>query len=228
MDEERTRPARSGVLPDMTDVTDPADELRYIPRWGPMFSRGTTARADLATDLAIPIVAEGGWPALTLRNVAHAANVTPQAIAAWFPSVAAMRAAVAARYGDRWIRQRVVFARTRTLAVRSGFTAPTVSDLVGALLPQSWLEEVYDGIWLSIVEAGRWDEAIGSAVAEVEERERDIVHAVLGGRGGDGVEHLDRDVDLALALVRGLRATQAPAREGVTAARVATVLAGLG
>ncbi|WP_439936716.1 hypothetical protein ACS3YM_12290 [Nocardia sp. N13] len=103
-----------------------------------------------------------------------------------------------------------------------------LSDLVGALLPQSWLEEVYDGIWLSIVEAGRWDEAVGSAVAEVEERERDIVRAVLGGPGDDGVEHLDRDVDLALALVHGLRARHAPAREDLTAARVAAILAGLG
>ena len=45
------------------------DDDRYIPRWGPMFSRGTAARAELATDLAIPLVAEGGWQAVPRENI---------------------------------------------------------------------------------------------------------------------------------------------------------------
>lgn len=106
-------------------------------------------------------VAEGGWSALTLRNVAAAANLTPQAIAAWFPSVGAMRIAVAAVYGDRWVRHLRYLGRTRTLRP-VGEPPLDLSALTAALLPQTWLEEVFDGVWLTIVEAGRWDEAIGS------------------------------------------------------------------
>jgi AcrR family transcriptional regulator len=213
----------------MTDPADSTDEPRYIPRSGAMFSRASLAKADLATNLAIPIVAEGGWPALTLRNVAHAANVTPQAIAAWFPSVAVMRAAVASRYGDRWIRERGYLARTRTrtLSARSGVEAPTLSALAVALLPQSWLEAVYDGIWITIVEAGRWDDAVGSVVAAVQERERDLVRELLERSEPHAPEDLEPRVELALALVRGLRAGQVPPREGL-AADVAGVLAALG
>lgn len=173
------------------------DEERYIPRTGAMFSRGSVARTEIATDLAIGIVAEGGWSALTLRNVALAANVTPQAIAAWFPSVSAMRVAVAARYGERWIRQLGYFARTRYRPDPGG-NPPELSSVVDALLPQSWLEAVFDGVWLSVVEAGRWDQAIGRSVTDVQEREEDIVRQLVDGSG--------HDLGMALALVRGRRA----------------------
>ena len=192
-----------------------------------MFSRGSLAKAEMATDLAIPIVAEGGWPGLTLRNVAQAANVTPQAIAAWFPSVAAMRTAVAARYGDRWISERGYLARRRTLST-SFAEAPSAWSVALALLPHSWLEEVYDGIWLTIVEAGRWDEAIGATVTAVQERERDLVSDLLHQWGCSGAEQLDRDVDLVLALVRGFRATHVPPREARTAKNAEEVLDAFG
>ena len=200
-------------------------DTHYIPRSGTMFSRSSPAKAQMATDLAIPILAAGGWRALTLRNVAAAANVTPQAIAAWFPSVAAMRAAVAAVYGDRWIRERDNLARARTF---SRDRAHTSSDVAEALLPQSWIEDVYDGIWLTIVEAGRWDETVGAAVAAVQDRERDLVRRLLEPSWQDEVERLEREVDLVLAAVRGLRATYVPSRSGTTTARAGSVLAGLG
>jgi AcrR family transcriptional regulator len=172
-------------------------EHRYIPRTGAMFSRGTLARAELATDLAIGIVAEGGWPALTLRNVASAANLTPQAIAAWFPSVGAMRIAVASVYGRRWISQ--LRYRSLTRARRSNESPLDLTALTAALLPQTWLEEVFDGVWLSVVEAGRWDEAIGRTVASVQQDELDIVLDLADGSG--------HDAETALALLRGLRAS---------------------
>jgi AcrR family transcriptional regulator len=203
----------------MTYLDDLPVEERYIPRSGPMFSRGSGARAELATDLAIMIVADGGWAALTMRNVAKAANVTPQAITAWFPSVAAMRIAVAERYGDRWVRQLRYLAQSRTRSARWEGRDPSLQELVSALLPSSWLEETYDGIWLTIVEAGRWDEAIGATVAAIQERERDEVRDLIDPSGQCEGDDLERDVDLVLALVRGLRATHAPAREGVTADR---------
>ena len=162
------------------------DDDRYIPRWGPMFSRGTAARAELATDLAIPLVAEGGWQAVTLRSVARAANVTPQAIAARFPSVAVMRVAIAERYGRRWMGERRAVAHRRML------------------------EETFDGVWLTVVEAGRWDEAIGASVAAVQEDERDLVAELLDDPEDEG------DVDLVLTLVRGLRAARVAQRGDVT------------
>lgn len=178
---------------------------RFIPRSGPMFSRSSPAKAQMATDLAIPILADGGWPALTLRNVAAAANVTPQAIAAWFPSVAAMRAAVAAVYGDRWIRERGNLARARTFSASSGGAGLTVPDVALALLPQSWLEEVFDGIWSTIVEAGRWDDAIGSSVTAVRSRERALTRGLLEASRRDEHESLEREVELVLTFVHGFR-----------------------
>jgi AcrR family transcriptional regulator len=211
----------------LTDMDGMAGQP-YFPRSTAMFSQGTTARAELATNLAIPIVAEGGWGALTQRNLANAANVTPQAIAAWFPSVGAMRAAVAGRYGDRWIRERGYLARTRARATSSAPDTPTVEDVVVALLPQAWHEEVFDGIWLTIVEAGRWDEAVGSAVAATHEREWDLVSDLLDPLRRRTVEDLEPDVDLVLTLVRGLRAIHVPRRDGLAGTGAARILARLG
>ncbi len=161
---------------------------RFIPRSGPMFSRSSPAKAQMATDLAIPILADGGWPAL-----------------AWFPSVAAMRAAVAAVYGDRWIRERGNLARARTFSASSGGAGLTVPDVALALLPQSWLEEVFDGIWSTIVEAGRWDDAIGSSVTAVRSRERDLTRGLLEASRRDEHDSLEREVELVLTFVHGFR-----------------------
>jgi AcrR family transcriptional regulator len=188
------------------------DDMRFIPRSGPMFSGGSLAKADLATNLAIPLMAEGGWSALTLRNISRAANVTPQAIAAWFPSVDAMRAAIAERYGQRWIRERSCLAR-RAIRLPQPDSQPdsetvAVPRVALAMLPATWLEDVFDGVWLTVVEAGRWDEAVGSAVAAVQESERDLVDELLAGADGRD-EVLKHEVDLMLAIVRGLRASRA-------------------
>ena len=191
------------------------DDDRYLPRWGPMFSRGTVARAELATDLAIPLLAEGGWQAVTLRSVARAANVTPQAIAARFPSVAVMRVAIAERYGRRWMGERRAVAHRRMLKATADaedvpLVEPQLRKVAIALLPGTWLEETFDGVWLTVVEAGRWDEAIGASVAAVQEDERDLVTELLDDPEDEG------DVDLVLTLVRGLRAARVAQRGDVT------------
>lgn len=136
-----------------------------------MFSQGTVARAELATTLAISIVAEGEWSALTQRNVA--------------------RAAVAGRYGDRWIHERGYLARTRASGRRNR-EAPTVAEVAVALLPQ----------------------AVALSVAETHERERDLVSDLLDPSRQRAVEELDPDVDLVLMVVHGLRATHVPRRPG--------------
>lgn len=194
------------------------DDIRYIPRSGPMFSGGSLAKADLATNLAIPLLAEGGWPALTLRNVARASNVTPQAIAAWFPSVDVMRAAIAERYGQRWINERSYVARRRMRESRSDPEPAALPRVAAALLPVTWLEAVFDGVWLTVVEAGRWDEAVGSAVAAVQDAERDLVDELLAGPDRRGEAQPEHDVDVMLATVRGLRASRIAQRGEDTSA----------
>ena len=65
-------------------------------------------------------------------------------------------------------------------------------------------------MWLTVVEAGRWDEAIGASVAAVQEDERDLVAELLDDPEDEG------DVDLVLTLVRGLRAARVAQRGDVT------------
>jgi AcrR family transcriptional regulator len=209
---------------------------RYIPRFGPMFSGSSPAKAEMATDLAIPLLAEGGWSAVTLRTVARAANVTPQAIAAWFPSVNAMRVAIAGRYGERWIRERSSVAYRRLAGLpRPDAGSAARSQVVHALLPETWLEEVFDGVWLTVVEAARWDETIGSAVGDVRARERDLVADLLDDRmrdlvvdaddpGKPGGWRSDDHVDIVLAVIRGLRVARTSPHGGMSAERAADLL----
>jgi AcrR family transcriptional regulator len=208
--------------PDLVD-----NDRRSIPITGPMFSPTSPAKADLATDLAIPLLAQGGWSALTLRNMARAGNVTPQAIAAWFPSVHAMRAAIARRYGERWLRERQYLAHRRlwwpdrfepTALAAVGLFDGALPRAAVALLPATWLEELFDGVWLTVVEAGRWDEEIGSSVAAVLDGERSLLAELLGGTPGLGQAPLEADVDLVLSTVRGLRLACAGQRGEVTSA----------
>ena len=196
------------------------EDEHYMPRWGPMFSKGSLAKPDLATDVAIPLMAEGGWGALTLRNMASVANVTPQAIAAWFPSVAAMRVAIAERYGQRWIRQRGQVALQRL--VRAQVESVTPPQVALALLPETWLETVYDRVWLAVVEAGRWDAGVGSAVAAIEEQERDLVFHLM--TSAETPERPDEDVELALALTRGVRIARTAVHDPLKTARATAAL----
>jgi len=200
------------------------DEIRYIPRSGPMFSGGSVAKADMATNLAIPLLAEGGWSALTLRNVARASNVTPQAIAAWFPSVDAMRAAVAGRYGQRWIRERGFVARRRILQWQIAEQSVSLPQVALSLLPQTWLEQVYDGVWLTLVEAARWGEALSREVSTIEEAERDLVADLLHDLGECDADRLERHVDLVLGFVRGMRMALTSPRDPMSPERAAEVL----
>lgn len=191
-----------------------ADE-HYIPRSGPMYCDTSSARSEMATNLAIPLLARDGWSALTLRNMATAGNVTPQAIAAWFPSVVAMRVAVAERYARRWVGHLGLQAHRRALRSGKDVEALTVPDVVTFVLPHTWLEETFDGVWLTIVEAGRWDTRIAVSVAWAQEQERDVIRGLIDPRGRRDRDQLEHEVEQALALVRGLRVTRAqPRRTG--------------
>ena len=223
MDQRGGRTPRSGLLGPVHE------ETRYIPRSKPMFSLTSPAKAEMATDLAIPLVAEGGWSALTLRNVAAAANVTPQAIAAWFPPVTAMRVAIAERYGARWIQERRAVARRRMLlsgraGTRDVRAYARTAQVTLALLPETWLERVFDGVWLTVVEAGRWDDRIGSSVSAVEEAEHRLVTDLLVEAGATDRARTEQEVDLVLAVVRGLRRALIAPGDGMSVDRAAEVL----
>ena len=167
-----------------------------IPRQGGMFTDSSLNKADLATNLAIQLLADGGWSALTLRNLARTANVTPPAIAAWFPSASVMHAAIAGRYGERWIRERGRRARMRMYAF--GSTQPiSLPQVALSLLPATRLEEVFD--LLMDVECGDEEQSEkyadlvlalthGLVVARTAphgamsaERAEQVVHALLSG-----------------------------------------------
>lgn len=208
---------------------------RYIPWSGPMFKATSLAKAERATDLAIPLLADGGWSAVTLRTLAGAANVTPQAIAAWFPSITEMRRAIAERYGDRWVDERRVVAGRRLIrTARPADVDSARSQVALALLPETWLEEVFDGVWLTVAEAGRWDEVIGRVVAAVQQRERDVVAELLEEQlrdlpsfpDGMGEQRFEQHVDLVLALVRGLRVARTAPHGRMEAVRATAVLHG--
>lgn len=182
----------------------PSEDGPFIRRDGPMFRPISLNKAHIATDLAIPLLAAGGWDALTLRNVGRAARITPQAVAAWFPSVATMRSTIAGCYGERWIRERR--RRAWSLATTPEAVAPV--ELACALLPQTCEEEIFDRIWLTILEAARWDESVGKAAADIVAAERDLVAELLRDPHGTPPEEPEPHVALVLALVHGVRAAR--------------------
>ena len=160
------------------------DEIRYIPRSGPMFSGGSVAKADMATNLAIPLLAERGWSALTLRNVARASNVTPQAIAAWFAFRGRdARGCWRDGTGNGGSASEAVWPAGGSCSGRSPSSPSRLPQVALALLPQTWLEQVYDGVWLTLVEAARWGEALSREVSTIEEAERDLVADLLHDLG---------------------------------------------
>lgn len=178
----------------------------------------------VCADLAIGLMIEGGWSALTLRNMARAANVTPQAIAAWFPSVATMRVAIAECYASRWVTARDRLAGRRIPSWAFEERTITPPQIVDSLLPVTWQEKAFDGVWLGIVEAGRWDDGVGAAVARVHESERDVVRHHVDRLGPREQDQGEREVDLVLALVRGLRVARVSATDPMSAGRATEIL----
>lgn len=195
------------------------DGGRIIPRRGAMFTDSSLNKADLATNLAVQLLADGGWSALTLRNIAQAARVTPPAIAAWFPSSAVMRAAIAGRYGERWVRERGNQARHRIRPLVSTGEPVTLVEVALSLLPATRLEEVFAGVWLTILEAGRWDDAIAAQLAVVRERERDMVFDLLADVVCRDDVQREGYVDLVLVLTQRLDAALAAPHGALSAER---------
>ena len=189
-----------------------------------------TSKGNVATNVAIPALAAGGWQGFTLRRMAEYANITPQAVAAWFPTVAAMRTSVGVHYGERWIvhlRDRIAWYHPRSARDRR---VQTVADLAIAALPRTELQEEYDRIWLTVIEAAKWDEKLGQAVSEIEAREQEHVEDLIIQHGGHEVRDAETMARVELAgaavvtMMRGVRAARCATHEPMTTERAEEVL----
>jgi AcrR family transcriptional regulator len=178
-------------------------------RQEPMFRDFSLNRADIATDLAIPLLAEGGWPAMTLASIAARGNMKRQSVAQWFGNVEAMREQVAWRFIRRWLM--LLSARLTPLhrAAAQG-DRPDAATVARMLLPADDDGIAFDRIWLAICEAGRSDLGIAAATTFGESEQLAMVASWLPGSSQPAVRAV-------CALVTGLRA-QLCAAEPITLA----------
>lgn len=163
-----------------------------------MLTPHSAARHDLATDLAIPLVATGGLAALTPRAIGGLAGCSRQAVHQWFGDQTGLRRAVAARFTARWTR----WADVRVYQ----------NGLLG-LLPDNPQVRDWTRVWLSLTEAATRDSYIASCIATGRAAELDLITARLGPRA-DGVH----------ALVEGLRWRVAAAADDYPPGRAVAVL----
>jgi AcrR family transcriptional regulator len=176
-----------------------------------MLTPDSAARIDMATDLAIPVIAERGLRAVTPREIAALAGCSRQAVHQWFGSQEDLRVAVAARFVARW---------TRWLDVREHV------DGLAALLPDCAEVLAWTRAWLALVEAAHRDPQLGRLVDVGRTQERDLVQTALHRVTP---RHLDDDrlvpaTTLVHALVEGLRAQLSHGEPRTTWVEAATVL----
>lgn len=172
-------------------------QLSY-ERLEPMFHDRSLNRGDIATDLAIPLLAEGGWPAMTLAAVAGRGNMKRQSVAQWFGNVEAMREVVAWQYTRRWVR--LLSAQLTPLyRARESGDHPTAATVARLLLPADDDGVVFARIWLAICEAGRSDPSIAAAATHGENEQLAMVSNWLPAA-------TDPEIRALCALVTGLRA----------------------
>lgn len=171
-----------------------------------MFRQTSLNRGDIATDLAIPLLASGGWRAMTLRTLGKAAKVSSAAVAGWFGTTARLHREVAHVYGNRWLW---LVERRVNLALFGSEDEPlTRADVVSALLPAEGEDVIYHRIWLTIIEAARWEPDVATVVADAQDYERGLVLRMLRhlpDAASIAPHDLEAEATLVVALVRGLR-----------------------
>lgn len=154
-----------------------------------MLAPDSALRADIATDLGMAVLAEGGVPALTPKAVGDRLGCSRQAVHQWFGSQESLLQVVATRFcvrWERWTRARVHCGGLAGL-LPVGEDADR-DDVVG------WCR-----VWLALVDHAPRDVRIAGLVDEVRRRDRQEVAGLLGS---------DSDSDRAVlvhALVEGLR-----------------------
>lgn len=158
-----------------------------------MLEEHSPASVAMATDLAIPIVADGGITALTPKTIGDRAGCSRQAVHQWFPGQRLSRV-VAVRFLARW-RQWVA------VRVRCGGVA--------GLLPEDDEVAAWTRVWLALVELGVRDPEISPLVEETRRWEMDVIRAASTRRcPGTGLTRGGPSSEEVLALhclVEGLR-----------------------
>jgi AcrR family transcriptional regulator len=147
---------------------------------------------EIVTDKAIPLIAEGGCAAVTLRSLADLMRMTPPGVRRWFGSTEEMWVRIAACSGRRWIQWLGDLRREDPLR------APMSPQRPQALLPLDAGEVPWVRVWLALLELGRQRPAVGDVLGVFEAKEVGMAHRLAAG--------LSEDATLLLvALVRGLR-----------------------
>lgn len=150
-----------------------------------MLAPESVALADIATDLAIPVVAAQGLPALTPQAIAHAARCSRQAVHQWFGSRHELQKAVARRFTARW----EIWCQLRVGQYGA----------VG-LLPDSAPVLAWTRVWLALTEAAPRDPDLTVAVRAGRAQERAALDSLVREPPGPV-----RTADLLHALLDGLR-----------------------
>ena len=138
------------------------DDLRDL-----MFAEDSIARADVATDLSIPLVVAGGLSAVTPGAVAVAAKCTRHAVHQWFGGQESLRRAVAARFTAR---------RTHWADVRVHHYG------LPGLLPDCDAVVEWERVWLAVVELGLRDPEVADCIGYCRAREVETVTRALRRR----------------------------------------------
>ena len=153
-------------------------------------------RADMVTDAALELMAEGGSTAVTLRSLAERIGASSPGVLSWFGSTDRMWQVIAVRCGQRWMGLLGDWGR------RESLTRARLSNDLHLLLPVSDDEVIWTRAWLGLVEVGRHRHGVGALMAMFEADERAWVGRQL--RAVDAACGPD-SIDAVVALVRGLR-----------------------
>lgn len=178
-----------------------------------MLAPDSALREDIATDIGIAILAEGGVAALTPKAVGDRLGCSRQAVHQWFGSQEPLRHVVATRFSVRWGRW--IHAR-----VHSGGVAgllPVVDEPVGVESDRAdvvcWCRA-----WLALAEHAPRDGRLADLVEGVKCQERQAVARQLAGEPG-----CDR-VAMVHALVEGLRVGLCAAEPTLAPGRAVRIL----
>jgi AcrR family transcriptional regulator len=159
-----------------------------------MFAPASAAWVDIATDLGIPLIADGGFGAITPAAIARPARCSRQAVHQQLGSSEALRRSVCARFLSRWSRWSDVRAYQGGIA---------------ALLPDTEEVALWTRAWLACCAHGVSDTQVAAWVSDAHATERAVVRSALTRRWavhlGTRPQVPDDAVAMVQAAITGLR-----------------------
>lgn len=173
-----------------------------------MLAPDSALREDIATDLGIPILAEGGVAALTPKAVGDRLGCSRQAVHQWFGSQQPLRHVVATRFAARWGRW--IHVRVHTGGVAGLLPVGEESDRADVV---GWCRA-----WLALAEHAPRDGSLADLVEGVRCQERQVVARQLASD-----PQSDR-VALVHGLVEGLRVGLCAAEPTLAPGRAVRIL----